>query len=322
MPGSRRTSGTSRVELLGRPQGSPALRLAAVAVADESAGRRTISADGRCVILAGFAEGLAGSETRVAQVYRRDTLTGEFVLVSRVSGGAPGSADSDVTSISADGGEPAAGARWARPRRGVRALTHDRWPHRSPGLRAGRQRAPEPSRVPVGERQRVVRRMHDPARAGRPAARLRAGPGDTGPGHADRASGVPGGHAGAGAHGVAAPSRGGAHRCALPFHRQHECGGAHLAAAATGGAEGREGVSSRHVGESFAPGLRSFRSADDDHPGVDAAGREQHPVHGPSGYEAPGSRSLPGAAPRRELGRRLGPRGPSIPRRAAAATAA
>lgn len=91
------------VELLGRPQGAPALRLAAVAVSDGSAGRRSISADGRYVLLTGFSEGLVGSESRVAQVYRRDTLTGEFVLVSRAPGGAPGNVDSDGASISADG---------------------------------------------------------------------------------------------------------------------------------------------------------------------------------------------------------------------------
>jgi Tol biopolymer transport system component len=91
------------VELLGRPQGAPALRLAAVAASNESAARRTISADGRYVLVTGFAEGLPGSETRGAQVYRRDTLTGEYVLVSRAPGGAPGNADSDGASISADG---------------------------------------------------------------------------------------------------------------------------------------------------------------------------------------------------------------------------
>jgi hypothetical protein len=66
---------------------------------------RIVSADGRYVLLNGVAPALPGSTIEISQVYRRDTLTGEIVLVSRAPGadGAPGSQSVEKATMSADG---------------------------------------------------------------------------------------------------------------------------------------------------------------------------------------------------------------------------
>jgi hypothetical protein len=67
---------------------------------------REVSADGRYVVFSSKADGMAPDDSdSVANVYRRDLVTGETQLVSRAggAGGAPGSADSSNASISSDG---------------------------------------------------------------------------------------------------------------------------------------------------------------------------------------------------------------------------
>ena len=53
-------------------------------------GMRTISADGRYVVFAGYSTHLPGNENGSGQVYRRDTLTGALELVSRTDDGRAG----------------------------------------------------------------------------------------------------------------------------------------------------------------------------------------------------------------------------------------
>lgn len=66
---------------------------------------RSISADGRYVVFASYAQNLGGTITAVRNVYRRDTLLGRTELVSRMTG-VNGTAGNDLSfgaAVSADG---------------------------------------------------------------------------------------------------------------------------------------------------------------------------------------------------------------------------
>jgi Tol biopolymer transport system component len=90
-------------EYVSRPPGSAPFLAPATPTETPETGMRTISADGRHVVFAGYSTRLPGNESGGGQVYRRDTLTGAIELVSRTDGGAPADSASREPSISADG---------------------------------------------------------------------------------------------------------------------------------------------------------------------------------------------------------------------------
>ncbi len=96
---------TVQTELVSRPDGSAPFR-SGVNAASQNQGRAT-SADGRYVVFASGSDLLfPGSEDDDGvQVYRRDVVTGDTLLVSRAAGadGLPGSGSSSDATISADG---------------------------------------------------------------------------------------------------------------------------------------------------------------------------------------------------------------------------
>ena len=79
-------------ELVSRPPGSAPFLAPATPSEPGGAGARTISADGRYVVFAGYSPRLPGNAAGLRQVYRRDLVTGALELVSRATGadGAPG----------------------------------------------------------------------------------------------------------------------------------------------------------------------------------------------------------------------------------------
>ncbi|HEX8207223.1 MAG TPA: hypothetical protein VF587_14275, partial [Solirubrobacteraceae bacterium] len=92
--------------LLARPSGSGSAPVAGNGDNASSSASRALSADGRYVAFTSAADRLVvGDDDHVLNVYRRDTLTGETVLVSRATGasGAPGNGDSEAAAISDDG---------------------------------------------------------------------------------------------------------------------------------------------------------------------------------------------------------------------------
>lgn len=92
------------VGYVSRPAGDAPYLAPAVNVSPARPGTRTISADGRWVVFSASSHRLPGGDGGVAQVYRRDTVTGATELVSRATGdGAAGEGDSEEATISADG---------------------------------------------------------------------------------------------------------------------------------------------------------------------------------------------------------------------------
>ena len=103
------TQGTALVD---RPSGTESFATGAnnastgtsVAVNVSGSSERTISADGRFVVFESQSDGLSPADNDAArQIFRRDVVTGETVLISQSTSGAPGNAGSDFASISADG---------------------------------------------------------------------------------------------------------------------------------------------------------------------------------------------------------------------------
>lgn len=93
------------VELASRPPGSAPYLSPVARLFQNEPGQQAISADGRYVVFTSLAARLPAGGDSAYRVYRRDTLTGEVVLVSRADGpdGAPGASYSVLPSISADG---------------------------------------------------------------------------------------------------------------------------------------------------------------------------------------------------------------------------
>ena len=97
---------TVETDLVSRPDGSDPFRSGVNAASLSDAGRAT-SGDGRYVVFASGSDVLLpGSEDDdAAQVYRRDVVTGDTLLISRAAGadGLPGTGSSSDATISADG---------------------------------------------------------------------------------------------------------------------------------------------------------------------------------------------------------------------------
>jgi Tol biopolymer transport system component len=97
--------GAGPVELVSRPPGTAPFLAPATQSEPGNPGARSISADGRYMVFAGYSRRLPGNAAGQRQVYRRDLVTGTLDLVSRANGadGAPATMTSDEPSISADG---------------------------------------------------------------------------------------------------------------------------------------------------------------------------------------------------------------------------
>ena len=95
------------VQYVSRPPGGAPFLSPALEVRTPDAGDRTISADGRYVVVKASDSRLPGFAAGRVQIYRRDLLTGATELVSRADGanGAPAAADlaDAFLSVSADG---------------------------------------------------------------------------------------------------------------------------------------------------------------------------------------------------------------------------
>ncbi|MEZ5100035.1 MAG: hypothetical protein R3C15_09605 [Thermoleophilia bacterium] len=108
-----RTLATGSTTLVSRPAGDGAYTTAGVGSVDHNAFGglfgdpvASISGDGRVVAFLSSGDGLSDADDdRVVNVYARDLLTGQTVLVSRATGpdGAAADADSDEPVVSADG---------------------------------------------------------------------------------------------------------------------------------------------------------------------------------------------------------------------------
>jgi Tol biopolymer transport system component len=97
---------TSTTEFVSRPDGNDPFR-SGVNEASLPTSGRALSADGRYIVFSSNSDVLfpGSDEDHAGQVYRRDVLTGDTLLISRASGadGQPGSASSSSPTISADG---------------------------------------------------------------------------------------------------------------------------------------------------------------------------------------------------------------------------